>query len=178
VTDSEATVQQSLDHVFAVTYQELRAIAHRRLAGSGGGRGATLSTTALVHEAYLKLADRSGPGWVDRGHFLAVASLAMRHVLVDKARELTTLKRGGARNAITLDDDITAVEAQADAVLQLDDAMERLARYDTRLARVVECRFFGGLSEPETAEVLGLNLRTIQRDWVKARVLLRDALES
>jgi RNA polymerase sigma factor (TIGR02999 family) len=175
VTDSEAPAQ-SLDHVFAITYQELRAIAHRRLAGSG--RGATLSTTALVHEAYLKLADRSGPGWVDRAHFLAVASLAMRHVLVDKARELSTLKRGGARNAITLDDDITAVEAQADAVLQLDDAMERLAQYDARLARVVECRFFGGLSEPETAEALGLNLRTIQRDWVKARVLLRDALGS
>lgn len=175
MTDSEAPVP-SLDHVFAITYQELRAIAHRRLAGSG--RGATLSTTALVHEAYLKLADRSGPGWVDRAHFLAVASLAMRHVLVDKARELSTLKRGGARNAITLDDDITAVEAQADAVLQLDDALERLARYDARLARVVECRFFGGLSEPETAEALGLNLRTIQRDWVKARVLLRDALES
>jgi DNA-directed RNA polymerase specialized sigma24 family protein len=87
------------------------------------------------------------------------------------------LKRGEARRAVTLDDDIATVEAQADALLQIDDAVERLARYDPRLARVVECRFFGGLTEPETAEALGLTVRTVQRDWVKARVLLRDALE-
>ena len=152
-------------------------MAHRRLAGGGRGRGGTLSTTALVHEAYLKLADRAGPDWVDRAHFLAVASLAMRHVLVDRARERSTLKRGG-RHQVTLDDDVSTVAAQADALLQLDDAIDRLARSEPRLARVVECRFFGGLTEPETAEALGLNVRTVQRDWVKARVLLRDALES
>jgi RNA polymerase sigma factor (TIGR02999 family) len=175
VTDSQPITQHPHDQVFAVTYQELRAIARQRLAGRGRGR--TLSTTALVHEAYLKLADRSGPGWVDRAHFLAVASLAMRHVLIDRARELSTLKRGEARPPVTLDDDIAAAEAQADALLQIDEAVERLARYEPRLARVVECRFFGGLTELETAEALGLTVRTVQRDWAKARVLLRDALE-
>jgi RNA polymerase sigma factor (TIGR02999 family) len=174
--ESQRSVEPSLDHVFAITYQELRAIAHRRLGG--GGRGGTLSTTALVHEAYLKLADRSGPDWVDRSHFLAVASLAMRHVLIDRARELSTLKRGEAQHPVTLDEAVTAVEQQADALLQINDALDRLGQSEPRLARVVECRFFGGLTEPETAEALGLTVRTVQRDWVKARVLLRYALES
>ena len=167
--------QKALDQVVALTYQELRAIAHRRLAARG--QGGTLSTTGLVHEAYLKLVDQSRAGWQDCAHFLALASLAMRHVLVDRARARSTVKRGGVRRQITLDDEALAVEDQPEVLLQLNEALDRLATMDPRLAQVVECRFFGGLTEQETAEALGLTTRTVQRDWVKARVLLRRVLE-
>jgi RNA polymerase sigma factor (TIGR02999 family) len=169
-------VAEPLDQVVALAYRELRAIAHRRLMARGAH--GTLSTTALVHEAYLKLAGHSLPGWQNRAHFLALASVVMRHVLVDRARELSTLKRGGMRQQITLDAETMSVEAEPELLLQLDDAMIRLASFEPRLARVVECRFFGGLTEEETAEALGRTVRTVQRDWVKARVLLRRALES
>jgi len=168
--------QKSVEDVVELTYQELRAIAHRRLVARG--RGGTLSTTALVHEAYLKLVDQSQSGWNDRAHFFALASLAMRHVLVDRARERHALKRGGEHRQVTLNDDVTSVEEQADVLLQIDEALERLAAFEPRLAQVVECRFFGGLTEADTAEALGVTIRTVQRDWVKARVLLRRALES
>lgn len=142
-----------------------------------GPRG-TLSTTALVHEAYLKLVDHSPAETPDRAHLLALASLAMRHILIDRARELNTVKRGGERKRITLDDVQLSVEEEPEVLLQLNDALDRLAAFEPRLARVVECRFFGGLTERETADALGLTIRTVQRDWVKARVLLKRALES
>ncbi len=164
---------EPLDQIVALVYQELRAIAHRRVMGRGG----TQSTTALVHDVYLKLADTSGAGWHDRAHFLALASLAMRHVLVDRARELSTLKRGGDLRRVTLDDQAMGAD-DPEQLLHLNDAMDRLAAFEPRLARVVECRFFGGLTEEETAEALALTIRTVQRDWVKARVLLRRALEA
>ena len=167
---------RSIDGLVALAYHELRAIAHRRLAARGPA--GTLSTTALVNEAYLRLVDQTGNGAYERSHFLAVASLAMRHVLVDRARERVTLKRGGIRQRVTLDDAHLAVDAEPDALLELDDAMHQLAAFEPRLAHVVECRFFGGLTEPETAEALGITVRTVQRDWVKARVLLRRALAS
>ena len=167
---------ESLDDLVAAAYQELRAIAHARLAWRGGG--GTLSTTALVHEAYLKLAGQSPLKWKDRAHFFAVASLAMRHVLLDVARARVTLKRGATRRRITLDDDAIAVDDQADALLQLNDAVAQLSAREPRLAKVVELRFFGGLSEEEIAESLGVTVRTVRRDWVKARVMLRHVLES
>ena len=166
----------AFDRLIPLVYQELRNIAHRKLARRDDG--VTLSTTVLVHEAYLKLVDQSSANWRDRAHFLAVASLAMRHVLVDRARARHTMKRGGARRRITLRDDHVPVEEQPDALLQLDDAMQRLAALAPRLARVVECRFFGGLTEDEIAEALGLTVRTVQRDWSKARVLLERELRS
>lgn len=159
-----------------VAYAELRAIAHARLVARGAG--GTLSTTALVHEAYLKLVDHSPSKWRDRAHFFAVASLAMRHVLVDFAKARVTLKRGGARRRITLDDDVIAVDDQADALLQLDEALARLAALDPRPAKVVELRFFGGLTEDEIAEALSVTVRTVRRDWVKARIMLRQVVES
>jgi RNA polymerase sigma factor (TIGR02999 family) len=162
----------------ALAYDELRAIAHRRLVS--GGRG-TLSTTALVHEAYLKLGDGTRGAWRDRAHFLACASLAMRHILIDRARERMALKRGGMAGGVrpvTLDDEALAAEDQPQALLALNDALEQLAAADPRLAQVVQCRFFGGLTEQETAAALGITVRTVQRDWVKARVLLRHALEA
>ena len=164
-----------LDDIVTLTYDDLRAIAHRRLAAHA--RGGTLSTTALVHEAWLRLCGSPNVRWNDAAHFLALASMAMRHVIVDRARERTALKRGGDRVRITLEEDVLALEAQPDAILQLDEALGRLAELEPRLAKVLECRFFGGLTEPETAEALGVTVRTVQRDWVKARVLLRRLLE-
>ena len=166
----------ALDQLRPLVYNELRAIAHRQLALRA--RGSTLSTTALVHETYLKLVDQSRADWRDRAHFLAVASIAMRHVLVDRAKARATLKRGGERRRITLDDSHIAVDDQPDALLQLDGAMNRLAELQPRLARVVECRFFGGLTEDEIAEALGVTVRTVQRDWAKARMLLQRELEA
>jgi len=166
----------ALEQLVPLVYDELRMIAHRQLANQA--RGGTLSTTALVHEAYLKLVDQSHADWRDRAHFLAVASLAMRHVLVDRAKARSTLKRGGERRRITLDDAHIAVDDQPDALLQLDEAMTRLAELQPRLARVVECRFFGGLTEDEIAEALGVTVRTVQRDWAKARMLLQRDLEA
>ena len=174
-TDLPDGALEPLELVVTRAYGDLRAIAHRRLLRAGGG---TLSTTALVHETYLKLIEQSPGVWRDRGHFLAVASLAMRYVLVDRARACHAAKRGGGGHVVTFDDESIPADEQAVMILELNEALERLAAWDERLARVVDCRFFGGLSETETAEALGLTVRTVQRDWVKARILLRRALES
>jgi len=131
-----------------------------------------------VHEAYLKVADQSRSGARDRAHFLALASVAMRHVLVDRAKARGALKRGGVRGRITFDENTIRVEDQPEALLELDGALAHLAELEPRLARVVECRFFGGLTEEEIAEALGVTVRTVQRDWAKARMLLRRTLES
>ena len=176
LNESRSSVTESLDQAVELAYRELRSIAHRRLMARGAN--GTLSTTALVNEAYLKLVDQSQAGWQDRAHFLALASLVMRHVLVDRARERSTLKRGGVRERITLDEIAMSIDAEPEVLLQLNDALDRLAAFEPRLARVVECRFFGGLTEKETADALDLTVRTVQRDWVKARVLLRRAMES
>jgi RNA polymerase sigma factor (TIGR02999 family) len=176
LTELRSERSESLDHLLPLVYQELRAMAHRQLGAQG--RGATLQTTALVHEAYLKLVDQSRAQWRDRAHFLAVASIAMRHILVDRAKARLALKRGGDFRRITLDEQDIAVDDQPDALVQLDEAMERLGQVEPRLVRVVECRFFGGLTEDEIAEALGLTVRTVQRDWAKARMMLRRALEA
>ena len=177
-TDSPRGAGEAIDVAVVAAYRELREIAHRRL-GRDGVRGGTLTTTGLVHETYLRLAEQAVGAWNDRAHFLAVASLAMRFVLVDRARARMTWKRGGAGDRmVTLDDEIIGADDQAEMVLELNDALERLVAWDPRLARVVECRFFGGLTEQETAEALGITVRTVQRDWVKARILLRRALEA
>jgi RNA polymerase sigma factor (TIGR02999 family) len=156
-------------------YDDLRVIARRQLSGREGG--GTLSTTGLVHEAYLKLVDQSRIAWRDRAHFFALASVAMRHVLVDRARARQALKREGALQRVTLDSELIAVPDQPEAMLQLSDAIERLAKVEPRMARVVDCRFFGGMSDEEIADALDITVRTVQRDWVKARMLLRRALE-
>lgn len=177
LTELRTGSPESLDRLFPLVYRELRAIAHRQLGARGGG-DSTLSTTALVHDAYLKLVDQSRAEWKDRAHFLAVASLAMRHVLVDRAKARNAMKRGGGQRRITLDEESISVEEQAEALLQLNEALDQLARLEPRLARVVDCRFFGGLSEEEIAAVLGVTARTVQRDWAKARMLLRHLLEA
>lgn len=167
----------ALDGLVPVLYAELRAIAHRHLMNRRGGvqGDRTLATTALVNEAYLKLAG-SAQGWRDRPHFLATAALAMRQILVDRARARASAKRGSGRSSITLDEEAIAVADEPAALLDVDDALTRLAHTAPRLARVVECRFYGGMSEQETAAALDVTVRTVQRDWVKARMLLRRAL--
>jgi len=157
-----------------MVYDQLRLIARRQL--SLREHGATLSTTGLVHEAYLKLVDQSRIAWRDRAHFFALASVAMRHVLVDRARARLTQKREGHLRRVTLENEQVAHEDQPQALLDLNEAVTRLAAVEPRLARVVECRFFGGLSEEETAEALDVTTRTVQRDWAKAKMLLRRAL--
>ena len=168
--------RESIDRLVPLLYEELRAMAHRRLLAQP--RGGTLQTTALVHEAYLKIVDQSRATVRDRVHFLALASLAMRHVLVDRAKARGAVKRDGRRWCVTLDEEEIGVDDQPDALLQLDDALNGLATLEPRLARVVECRFFGALTEDEIAEALGVTVRTVQRDWAKARMLLRRTLGS
>jgi len=166
--------RKELDRITALLYDELREVAHRhRVARNESG---TLATTALVHEAYLKLVDQSRIAWGDRGHFFALASVAMRHVLVDRAKARLAQKREGAFQRVTLENEQVPNEDQPEALLDLNEAVDRLAAAEPRLARVVECRFFGGLTEEETAEALGVTTRTVQRDWAKARMLLRRAL--
>lgn len=150
-------------------------MAHRQLGRRR--HGGTLETSELVHEAYLKVATNGRVEMPDRAHLLALASLAMRHVLVDRAKARDRLKRGGGGGHVTFDEDRIAVDDRPEALLQLDEALTRLAALEPRLARVVECRFFGGLGEEEIAEALDVTVRTVQRDWAKARMLLRRALE-
>ncbi|MEO8478704.1 MAG: ECF-type sigma factor [Gemmatimonadota bacterium] len=170
----EEPTHPTLDRVLPDVYQELRVIAHRQLARHAADR--TVSTTGLVHEAYLKLANQERVHWNDRAHFLALAALAMRHVLVDRAKARLAEKRGGVHQQVTFDERTIPAEAQAEALLDLSDAIDRLATVEPRLAEVIDCRFFGGLSEEEIASALGVTTRTVQRDWAKARMLLRRAL--
>lgn len=166
----------SLERLVPSLYSELREIAHRQLARRPNG--GTLQTTELVHEAYLKVAAGAREGTRDRAHFLALASLAMRHVLVDRVKARRRLKREGGQGAVTFDEERVVVEDRPEALLRLDDALTWLAALEPRLARVVECRFFGGLTHDEIAEALGVTVRTVERDWAKARMLLRRQLES
>jgi len=156
-----------LDRLLPIVYDELRRVAHAHLAREPAGH--TLDTTALVHETYLKLADLTRLEWHDRTHFFAVASRAMRRILVDYARRRLAVKRGGALRRVELDVAQASIDEDAHRLLALDEALARLAALCERPARVVECRFFGGLSEEETAAVLGVTARTVRRDWVKAR---------
>jgi RNA polymerase sigma factor (TIGR02999 family) len=149
-------------------YQQLRRIAHRTRARLGAGH--TLQTTALVHEAYLRLGQSRG--FVDETHFLRAAALAMRHALINYAQSRITEKRGGGGQHITLSN-IADLSVETDeGMLALNEALVRLAADDPRLADVVECRFFGGYGEEDTARALGISLRTAQRDWLKARAWL------
>src|SRR5690242_4634531 len=172
LADLRSGDREALDRITVLVYDELREIAHRHRGARQGP--STLATTALVHEAYLKLVDQSRARWNDRAHFLALAAVAMRHILADRAKARMAAKRGGKQAPVTLDEEMIASEDQPGALLQIDEAIDRLAKIDARLSRVVEYRFFGGLTHEEIAEVLGVTVRTVERDWVKARMLLRD----
>jgi RNA polymerase sigma factor (TIGR02999 family) len=165
---------EALDRLFPVIYDELERIARAHLRGERAGH--TLDTSALVHEAYIKLVDITRVDWRDRVHFLATASRAMRRVLIDYARKQRRIRRGGGVRPVTLDEALVAADHQAETLLAVDLALEKLATFNERLVRVVECRFFGGLTEDETAQALGVTDRTVRRDWIKARAWLQDAL--
>ena len=161
----------------ALVYEELRRIARHRLRRTD--RGQTLDTNGLVHEAYLKLVRDQGLRLNDRQHLLALSARAMRQVVVTRARARATGKRGGGQWRVPLEEgEHAAAEAQAEWLLDVDRALELLRQRDERLADLVDCRFFAGMSEEEAAEALGVSLRTVQRDWRRARAWLRAELES
>jgi RNA polymerase sigma factor (TIGR02999 family) len=164
----------ALGEMLPLVYQELHRMARARRPR--GGADPVLDTTALVHEAYLKLFDRTQLEVRDREHFFAVAAMAMRQIVVDHARARGSHKRGGDRRRVDLDSQLVGIENRAEEILAIDQALGRLAEVDARLARVVEMRFFAGLSEEEIGEVLGRDARTVRRDWRKARVLLHELL--
>lgn len=166
--------RDTLDRLVPEVYQELRMIAHRQLAGREGS--GTLSTTGLVHEAWLKLVDQTRVEWHDRAHFFGVAARVMRQVLVEYARRRGAVKRGGRFRLVALEEGLVPAEERAEALLAVDEALTRLAGHDPAMARVVECRFFAGLSEDETAEATGTSLRTVQRQWRRAKAWLYQEL--
>ena len=163
------------DRLFAAAYGELRKLAHARLFH--GGRNTYLDTTALVHESYLRFLNGGQLGSNDRRAFLGYASMVMRSVIIDAVRERQAERRGGDLKRLTLNTQIVdSVPAGEDELLQVHEALERLAQAEPRLAKVVEMRYFGGYSETEIADALGLTERTVRRDWDKARLLLMSAL--
>jgi RNA polymerase sigma factor (TIGR02999 family) len=157
----------AMDRLLPLVYDELRRIARRALRRERTGH--TLATTGLVHEAYLRLVDETRIGYTDRAHFFGVAARAMRQILVDYARRHRAAKRGGAQRVVTLDEGALALEDRAESLLALDEALTDLESVDARLGQIVQCRFFGGLTEEETAEVVGVTARTVRRDWLKAK---------
>jgi RNA polymerase sigma factor (TIGR02999 family) len=163
--------QESFD---GAVYAELKRIARHHLRTRAAG--ATLSTTDLVHEAYLKFGGPVEREWQNRAHFFGSASRAMRQVLVDYARHRRAAKRGGGVAAVTLTGSDAALEVQLDELLVLDEALERLRGLNERLCRVVELRFFAGLNDDEIAGLLDVSTRTVGRDWIKARLYLSREL--
>jgi RNA polymerase sigma factor (TIGR02999 family) len=166
--------REAWNRLFELVYDDLRKVAHLHLRGRGTG---TLGTTAMVNETYLRLSG-GGASWNDRVHFMAVASRAMRCVLVDHVRAKLALKRGGGERAVDIEEHHSVEEPNIVRILELEQALERLSELNERLVRVVELRFFGGLSVQETAEALNVGERTIERDWFKARSFLHRELES
>jgi RNA polymerase sigma factor (TIGR02999 family) len=165
---------QAADQLFALVYDELRRLAD---AVRRGRAGDTLSSTALVHEAYLRLVPAAGRAPHDRAHFFALAARAMRHVLVDAARERLAAKRGGGGPLVTLDEGAAAVPAPDARLVALDEALRRLAALDARQARVVEYRYFAGLTAEEAGLLLGVSAPTVKRDWRAARAWLAAGLD-
>ena len=164
------------DDLFGVVYGDLKRIARRQLGGSGG---ATMTTTALVHEAYLRLARPGNLELNDRTHFFAVAARAMRQILVDHARRRVAEKRGGGAFAVELDEGrIGAPDDRAAVLVALDDALAKLGRVDERLARLVEWRYFGGMTFEEAAAGMELSDRTLKRDWKRAKAFLYRELSA
>lgn len=163
-----------MDRLLPLVYDELRGMAHGYLLRERSGH--TLSTTALVHEAYLKLVDQERAPLESRAYFFGAAARAMRQILVDHARHRMRQKRGGKQQPVTLEEQHLLADDFATNVLDLDRALHRLAALEPRLARVVECRFFGGIGVEETAEVLGVSPRTVKRDWMMAKAWLYRVL--
>jgi len=166
--------QQALDALTPMVYQELRRLARRHLRRERPDH--TLESTALVHEAYLRLIDQNNIQWQNRNHFFALASELIRRILVDYARNRMAVKRGGQNIKLSLDEAIAAPEKKDLDLVALDDALQALAARDPRQSRIVELRYFGGLTLETTAEVLGISLATVKRDWLLAKAFLKREL--
>jgi RNA polymerase sigma-70 factor (ECF subfamily) len=164
--------QQALDQLMPLVYDELRRMAKNYL---GRQPNHSFQTTELIHEAYLKIAKNDGHNWQNREHFFGVAATAMRHILVDHARSKQSQKRGGAQEMVSLGDDVAGADDRSRQLISLDDALNDLELLDERKSRVVELRFFGGLTTEEIASLLKVSTETVKRDWRFARTwLLRE----
>ena len=164
----------ALERLVPLVYADLRRLARMQMRGRRAG--VTLDTGALVHEAYARLVEQERAAWQNRGHFFAVSAIAMRQIVVDHARARLRKKRGGGDAHVTLEDAADPSARNLDLALAVDQALTRLGQSDPRRVQVVECRYFAGLSEQETADALGLSVRTVQREWFKARAWLRETL--
>jgi RNA polymerase sigma-70 factor (ECF subfamily) len=167
--------RDAFDRMVPLVYTRMRQIARGQLARLG--RGGSLQTTALVHEAYIQLVDETAVDWQDRSHFYAICARAMRRIVVDDARQRMARKRGGGESPGALPDDLAGEAPQAELILAVDRAMDRLATFNARLSQIVECRVFAGLTDEETARALDTPLRTVQREWSRARAWLRTELD-
>jgi RNA polymerase sigma-70 factor, ECF subfamily len=166
----------ALAELTPLVYEELRRLAHHYMDGERPGH--TLQTTALVNEAYLRLADQTNSNWQSRAHFFAVAARAMRHILVNYAKSNQAQKRGGGAARIELDEAAILSPEQSKEIVDLHEALERLATLNSRKARVVELKYFGGLNQDEIAEVMKISTVTVRRDWMFAKTWLYDELQN
>ena len=166
----------AVDELTPLVYQELKRIAGGQLKGERPGH--TLQATALVHEAYLKLVDQRAVNWQCRAHFFGVAAQLMRRILLDYAKSRGRLKRGGDVHKTSLDEALVVAEDRASDLVLIDEALTRLEELDARQAKVVELRFFGGLSVEETAEAMGISAPTVKREWAMARAWLHRELSA
>jgi RNA polymerase sigma-70 factor, ECF subfamily len=166
--------ERALEKLFPLVEPELHRLAHHYMSRERAGH--TLQTTAILHEAYLRLVDNTKPAWQGRTHFIAAAAQLMRRILVDHARERHSLKRGGDALKVTLDEAALVTEARSEELLAVDEALDRLAAQDPRKSHIVELRYFGGLTVEETAEYLKLSQRTVEREWTMAKAWLYRAL--
>jgi RNA polymerase sigma factor (TIGR02999 family) len=168
--------KEALDKLMPLVYDELRRQAARYLRREQAGH--TLQTTALIHEAYVRLVDQHNVQWQNRAHFFGIAAQMMRRILVDHARTKKRVKRGGSDIRVSLADATTPVKGQDLDIVALDEALQRLAKIDEQQSRVVELRFFSGLTVEETAEVMGISQATVKRDWSMAKAWLHRELTS
>jgi RNA polymerase sigma factor (TIGR02999 family) len=166
--------EYAFDQLVELVYDDLRRIAHSHVRKAEGGE--TVSTTALVHEAYLKLAGADPGEWAGRAQFFAFCSKAMRRILIDYARERNAMKRGGGRVQVPLTPESAVVDQEVNRLLAVDEALVALERRDPRMVRIAECRFFAGLSVSETAEAMSVSPRTVEREWARARAYLHQLL--
>jgi len=166
--------ERALEELIPLVEPELRRLAHYYMSGERGGH--TLQTTAVLNEAYLRLIDNTKPLWQNRNHFVAVAAQSMRQIMVDHAREHRSLKRGGGALKVTFDEAALVSDARSEELLAMDEALKRLSQQDPTKSRIVELRYFGGLTVRQTAEVLKLAPRTVEREWTLAKAWLYRAL--
>lgn len=166
--------ERALEKLFPLVEPELRRLAHYYMSGERVGH--TLQTTAVLNEAYLRLVDNTKPLWQNRNHFVAVAAQSMRQIMVDHAREHRSLKRGGGALKVTFDEAALVSDARSEELLALEEALQRLSQQDSTKSKIVELRYFGGLTVKQTADVLKLAPRTVEREWTLAKAWLYRAL--